>query len=119
MKKIYHLALGAVAAFILLSSCQEESDLVVDRIASPVLLEVDTVGANNTTAFFFELDKSGIMDHTIGIDSVAIPGLSIEVFTAGSLLGTFTTDNSGAIFIPTDNGATYAGEFKGVKFRFQ
>lgn len=119
MKRIYQLAFVAVVALLMFSSCQEESDIVLERIASPVLLEIDTAGLDNTIAIFYELDKSGIMDHTVGIDSITISGLSIEVSSAGILLGTFTTDSEGAISIPTDEGATYAGEYKGIRFRFQ
>ena len=51
------------------------------------------------TAYFYELDKSGILDHTVGIDSIPVADLSLEVFAAGASVGTFTTDASGSFFV--------------------
>ena len=119
MKKIYQFAFVAVAALFIFSSCEDESDLALDRVASPVLLVTDPISDSEVMATFYELDKSGILDHTVGIDSIPIPNLSIEVFAAGASVGTFSTDNSGAIVVQSTEGLSYAGEHKGVKFRFQ
>lgn len=119
MKKIYQLTFVAVAALLVFSSCQEESDLILDRVASPVLLVTNPVGEGEVRATFYELDKSGILDHTVGIDSIPIPDLSIEVFAAGASVGIFNTDSEGAIIVQDAGSLVYAGEYKGVKFRFQ
>jgi len=119
MKKIYQLAFVAVAALLVFSSCQDETDLVLDRVASPVLLVTDPVSETEVKATFYELDKSGILDHTVGIDSIPIPNLSIEVFSGSTSVGTFSTDNSGAIIVEDAGSLVYAGEYKGTKFRFQ
>lgn len=84
-----------------LVSCDEE-DPFVDRTVSPVLIVFDDVSGylaaggltavptvtkkvsqvNYTdpvilTASFYELDKSGILNHTIGIDSIPVSNLAI------------------------------------------
>ncbi|MEM8967760.1 MAG: hypothetical protein AAGE93_15175 [Bacteroidota bacterium] len=119
MKKIYQLALTAVVALLILTSCEEEPDMAFDRVASPVLLVTDPVGTDDIQATFYELDKSGILDQNIGIDSIPIPNLSIEVFSSNASLGTFTTDASGAITVQDLGDLAWVGEYKGVKFRFQ
>lgn len=119
MKKIFQLTLATATALIILSSCQEESDLVLDRVTSPVLLVTDPISESEIQATFYELDKSRILDHTVGIDSIPIPNLSIEVFSGSTSVGTFSTDNSGAIVVEDAGGLIYVGEFKGTKFRFQ
>src|SRR5690606_20530179 len=87
---------------ILFISCDEE-DPFVDRVVSPVLIVFDDVpgylaGCGLTAipsvtkkvsdvnytepvdlrASFYELDKSGILDHNIGIDSIPVSNLSIR-----------------------------------------
>jgi hypothetical protein len=86
---------------VILASCNEE-DPFVDRVEAPVLLDFDEVtgylasggltsvpsvtktvtAANYANAVVlsltvYELDKSGILDHTVGIDSIPVPGLKI------------------------------------------
>ena len=120
MKKIYHIVLAAFATLVLFSSCEEEPDMAFDRVASPVLLITDLNEATDEMqATFYELDKSGILDQNIGIDSIPVQNLSIEVFSESSSLGTFTTDASGSILVQNLPGLIYAGEYKGVRFRFQ
>jgi len=120
MKTIYKLF--ALALFVsAMMSCTEESDLAISRVVSPVVIETEDVSAAQVRATFFELDKSGLLDHTVGIDSIAVPGLSIEVFASGASIGSFTTDGSGAIVI--DYAGTkpseYAGTHKGIAFRIK
>ena len=119
MKKIYQLALTAVAALLILSSCEEEPEMAFDRVASPVLLVTDPVGTDEIQATFYELDKTGILDQNVGIDSMPISNLSIEVFSGSSSIGTFTTDTNGSIVVPSVSDLVWAGEYNGVKFRFQ
>lgn len=91
-----------LAGAILFISCDEE-DPFVDRVVSPVLIVFDDVpgylaGGGLTAipsvtkkvsdgnytepvvlrASFYELDKSGILDHNIGIDSIPVSNLSIR-----------------------------------------
>ena len=104
---------------VTLTSCEDESDMAVNKVASPVLLELkDSPG--ELTAYFFELDKSGILDHTVGIDSIPLANLQVEVFASTSSLGVFTTDDSGS-FLITYAGKKpneFAGAYKGTAFRF-
>jgi len=64
----------------------EEDELAFDIVASPVLAvfeDVESVSANEIAvmATFYELDKSGILDKNVGIDSMRIANLPVEVFT--------------------------------------
>ena len=70
-------------------------------------------------AYFYELDKSGILDPTVGIDSILVADLSIKGFAASASVGTFTTDASGSFIVSyTGNKPNeYAGSHKGIAFR--
>ncbi|MGB3588421.1 MAG: hypothetical protein WBA23_17860 [Tunicatimonas sp.] len=119
MKNIFQLTLLSVATLLVLSSCQDETDLVLDRVASPVLLVTDPVGTDEIQATFYELDKTGILDQNVGIDSMPISNLSIEVFSGSTSIGTFTTDTEGSIVVQSASDLAWTGEYKGVRFRFQ
>ena len=115
------LILLAAMIVVTVTSCDDVSDMAVNKVASPVLLDVKATGTNEVTAFFYELDKSGILDHTVGIDSIPVADLAIEVFAASAPVGTFTTDGSGS-FIVTYAGTKpneYAGSHKGIAFRIK
>lgn len=96
------LNLSLALLMVVLLSCDEE-DPFVDRTVSPVLIVFDDVNGYlagggltavpNVTrkvsqlnyaepvilrASFYELDKSGILDHTIGIDSLPVSNLAIR-----------------------------------------
>jgi len=117
----YILILLAAMIIVSVTSCEDESDMAVNKVASPVLLDVKTTGANQVTAYFYELDKSGILDYTVGIDSIPVADLAIEVFAASTTVGTFTTDASGS-FIVSYTGTKpneYAGSHKGIAFRIK
>jgi hypothetical protein len=104
-----------------ITSCEDESDMAVNKVASPILLDVKNTGANEVTAYFYELDKSGILDHTVGIDSIPVANLAIEVFASSSAVGTFTTDGAGS-FVVTYVGTKpneYSGSHKGIAFRIK
>ncbi len=108
-----------VMIIITLTSCEDESDMAVNKVASPVLLELqDSPG--ELTAFFFELDKSGILDHTVGIDSIPLVSLEVEVFATTGSMGVFTTDGNGSFLVPYTEAKPneFAGEYKGIAFRF-
>jgi len=115
------LILLAAMIIVSVTSCDDVSDMAVNKVASPVLLDVKATGTNQVTAFFYELDKSGILDHTVGIDSIPVADLAIEVFAASTPVGTFTTDGSGS-FIISYTGTKpneYAGSHKGIAFRIK
>ena len=120
MKSIYNILFITLMLMVVVS-CSEESDMAITRLVSPVVIETEDVAVDQVKAIFYELDKSGILDHTVGIDSIAVPNLSIEVFASTTSLGTFTTDESGAIVVdylgakPTE----YAGSYKDIAFRIK
>jgi hypothetical protein len=76
---------------------------------------------NELTATISELDKSGIMDNTVGIKSIPVPDLLIEVFSGSTSLGTFTTDTEGKIVVTyaVTKPNEFAGSYKGVAFRIK
>lgn len=117
----YILVLMVAMIIVTLSSCEDVNDMAVNKVASPVLLDVKSTGTAEVTAYFYELDKSGSLDHTVGIDSIPVSDLSIEVFAGSSSVGVFTTDTDGS-FIVTYTGTKpneYAGIHKGVAFRIK
>jgi hypothetical protein len=117
----YILVLMVAIVIVTLSSCEDVSDMAVNKVAAPVLLDVKNTGTAEITAIVYELDKSGILDHTVGIDSIPVTNLSIEVFAGTSSVGVFTTDTEGK-FIVAYTGAKpneYAGVHKGVAFRIK
>ena len=120
MKTIYRI-IGPIILAIIMVNCSEESDLAIRRVVSPVVIEVEATGSEEVTATFFELDKSGILDHTVGIDSIPVSNLSIEVFATGVTLGSFTTDSSGKIIVSYTGTKPneYAGSYKGIAFRIK
>ncbi|MCG8318121.1 MAG: hypothetical protein MI921_01350 [Cytophagales bacterium] len=105
MKYILTLAKTCLWLLLLtyLPACEETEDTEFDILASPVLATFEGQNFKATesvavTATFYELDKSGILDHNIGIDSMAISGLDIRVFINGSTkIGDFVTDAEGQI----------------------
>jgi hypothetical protein len=117
----YILLLLTAMIIVTLTSCEDVSDMAVNKVASPVLLDVKNTAADQVTAYFYELDKSGIMDHTVGIDSIPLSNLSIEVFAASASVGVFTTDADGS-FTVTYVGTKpneYVGTHKGIAFRIK
>jgi hypothetical protein len=117
----YILILLAAMIVVTLSSCEDVSDMAVNKVASPVLLDVKSTGANEITAYFYELDKTGILDHTVGIDSLPVSDLAVEVFAASTPVGVFTTNTEGSISISYEGTKPneYAGSYKGIAFRIK
>ncbi|MEM6768589.1 MAG: hypothetical protein AAF824_02235 [Bacteroidota bacterium] len=112
-----------------LSSCEEE-ELAFEVVASPVLAVFENTvpveaGNISVTATFYDLDKSGILDNSVGIDSVPISGLSVDVFiNEATLLGNLVTDGSGKTTFETaatnlqgSSRLEWVGEFDGQSFR--
>ena len=121
IRTTYILALLAAMIIISLAGCEDESDMAVNKVASPVLLMVEDTSTDEVTAFVYELDKSGILDHTVGIDSIPVANLAIEVFASTTSVGVFTTDSNGS-FSVTYSGAKpneYAGIHRGIAFRIK
>ncbi len=114
---------------VFLTGCLEE-DLAFDVLESPVLAQFEemTPTVDNTLklkATFYDLDKTNILDHTKGIDSIPIPGLQIRVFVLETeLVGEYTTDTKGEIIFEEDfslfQGSTrleWTGNYDDVPFR--
>ena len=120
MKKLFNCILFSAALFHL-AACNDDSDLAIKRVASPVVIETEDTSATEVTAVVTELDKSGILDNSIGIVSTPVPDLSLEVFASGISIGTFTTDVEGKIVVVyADNKPNeFAGTYKGVAFRIK
>ena len=105
MKYIYTLAktIFGILFVTYLTACEETEDTKFDILPSPVLATFEGQSFKSTesvtvTATFYELDKSGILDNSVGIDSTTISGLDIDVFIDGSQkVGDFTTDAEGSI----------------------
>ncbi|MDP5120209.1 MAG: hypothetical protein NWQ46_01335 [Spirosomaceae bacterium] len=113
MKASYKILL-LFAVTLLQVSCEAE-DPFVDREVSPLLVllagddgvassglttEPTVTSAISKAATFsvklYELDKSGILDKNIGIDSVAASGVSLEIKRrTGGTITTATTNASG------------------------
>src|SRR5690606_3161941 len=54
------------------------------------------------SASFYELDKSGILDHTIGIDSIPVAGMVIKFSKRdGTAPLEYTTNDQGKILVST------------------
>lgn len=116
-------------ATCLLASCSKD-ELAFDIIESPVLAEFETMTPAGpdmvkVKATFMDLDKSGILDHTVGIDSLPVSGLSVKVFVYESeLVGEFTTDSAGEVILEENLEALqgagkleWVGEYEETPFR--
>jgi len=118
MKSAFGIAMITLAT-LLATSCEDVSDLAIDKVAAPVVAEVEDLGTNSVAVTFFELDKSGILDKDKGIISTPVPNLGIDVFASGVMIGTFTTDGNGIIEVDytADKPNEFAGTYKGIAFR--
>ncbi|MEN0051436.1 MAG: hypothetical protein AAF806_30505 [Bacteroidota bacterium] len=126
--KLNNIIFSSLLLLLGLSSCIE-NELPFDVIESPVLAVFEDMEADSAMikikATFYELDKSGILDKDVGIDSTAISGLPIGVFIQEStLIQELTTDADGvAIFEVTldelggNNRLEYVGNYKETPFR--
>ena len=125
---IYFGIIGILMTVLLSSSCTSD-ELAFDVIESPVLALFDgpitTDDMMTITATFYELDKSGILDQSIGIDSTLISNMTIKIFTDDDvMLDELTTDTNGQIEFTkalSDIGSTsrleWAGNYNDVPFR--
>ncbi len=127
IKAVFSLSL-AMALSLLLTSCIED-ELAFDIIESPVLAVFEDMEAEpeslKVKATFYDLDKSGILDHTVGIDSIPVANMSVSVYVfEDELIGEFTTDPNGEILFEKTldelQGASrleWVGSFEDTQFR--
>ncbi len=97
-----------------LAACTKVDDPFVDRVVAPVLVVIDNAmgdgggqtgepvvsqkvaGPVTLAVKIYELDKSGILNKAVGIDSIPVTSLAIKLTTrAGIALGDLTTDKTG------------------------
>ncbi|SHN12403.1 hypothetical protein SAMN04488057_10781 [Cyclobacterium lianum] len=118
-------------------SCVEAVELATPNVAAPVLVVLEGNEFEATTGVavegsFYELDKSGILDRTVGIDSIPVSGLDITVFiNQTEEISTLTTDAQGKILfqnpwnslgVPDPSSGTqirleFAGTYNDIAFR--
>ena len=106
-----------------LAGCRKEEDPFVDRVQSPVLVWIEnadrkdylaggglyaeptvSVPANQLetpvqlTAVIYELDKSGLLNHQVGIDSIPVANLAITLqLRNGTRIADLVTDENGRV----------------------
>lgn len=136
-------------ALTALAGCTKKDDPFVDRVAAPVLVVIDNAagdgggltaepvinqkvnGPVTMAVRIYELDKSGILDTKVGIDSIPVTSLSIKLtLRSGTALGELKTDGTGKASLTktwTELGVaapkagssvqlTWSGEYKGQAF---
>lgn len=114
---------------IFLVSCSKD-DLAFDIIESPVLAQFEALGDADpgvlkVKATFLDLDKTGILDQNIGIDSLPVAGLEIKVYVFESdLVGELMTSSDGTVIFEEDisnlQGASrleWVGTYEDTPFR--
>jgi hypothetical protein len=106
---------GLLAAGGLLAGCEKKEDPFVDRVVAPVLVVVDGAadgggqtaepvatqkisGSVTMSVRIYDLDKSGILNHAVGIDSIPVASLTIKLAKRdGTVLANLITDNAGKV----------------------
>lgn len=104
----YSISALIILSVFVIQSCVEAEDLVTANVASPVLImfQGSTFSGEapvNVGSTFLELDKTYILDHTRGIDSIPVANLEIKVMINHvNEIATLTTDELGkAVFTAT------------------
>lgn len=136
--KCYQSVVCLLTVFtVCLSSCEKTDELTTPKLDSPllILLSGTSFAADAPVAVqgtFYQLDKAGILDHTVGIDSIPMANLVVTVFVNHTTeVGSMTTDSNGkATFTaswemiglsnPKTNNQVrleFASELNGVPFR--
>ncbi|GAB3234256.1 hypothetical protein J0A67_20355 [Algoriphagus aestuariicola] len=137
-KFIRNISLILALSLLLFSqACVETEDLVTPNVAAPVLILLEgtsfpatsTVSVNSKT---LELDKTNILDHNLGIDSIPVPNLALDVYVASTRkVASLTTNAEGnaelviswadlGIEAPTSGTQVrleFAGTHKSIAFR--
>ena len=123
-----HPLLLILPLLLVFTSCVNE-ELAFTVEASPVLGLIEpatsTDGMLSYTGTFYELDKSGILDNNIGIDSIPVSGLELSISSqTREVLQTVMTDGEGrATFTVAADELTgvtrleWAGTHNGLAFR--
>lgn len=146
MKKILTYSLVFYAA-ISFSSCKVD-DPFVDRVVAPVLVDIvgaafgapisteptvayPVTGKVMLTARLLELDKSGILDKNIGIDSIPVANIPMKItLRGGASLGEVISNAQGVVSlektwadlgVPSPEAGTvvkisWSGSYKGIAF---
>ncbi len=139
MKKSSHIVflLSVLSLFGLLQACVDAEDLATPNVPSPVLVLVEGTAFAATSPVsvnsrFLELDKTNILNNSIGIDSIPVPNLGIKVFiNTTTEVASFTTgtDGTGNLSVSwEDLGLSsassgsqvrleFAGTYKSIPFR--
>lgn len=107
------LVSSLLMAGALFVGCEKKVDPFVDRVVAPVLVVVEGApdgggqtaepvvtqkisGPVTMTIRVFDLDKSGILNYQIGIDSIPVPSLAIKLTKRdGTTIADLTTDQAG------------------------
>lgn len=143
------LAINVILWVTALAGCNKVNDPFVDRVVAPVLVVIDNAtgdgggqtgepvvsqrvaGPVTLGVKIYELDKSGILNKAVGIDSIPVTSLTIKLTTrAGMAVADLKTDGTGKASIAktwaelgiTDPKAgssvslTWTGEYKGQAF---
>lgn len=125
------------ACLFMLQACVEVDDLVTPNVASPVLIMLQGTTFKGDSpvvvgSTILELDKTHILDHNKGIDSIPVPNLTLRVMINHvNEITTITTNNMGrAVFsaswqqlglttaqIGNQVRLEFVGEHKNVPFR--
>ena len=128
MKTMKYPIIFSLLIGLIFTSCLKD-DLAFDVVESPVLAVFEDMGAgtDNLTvkATFYDLDKSGILDHTIGIDSIPVANMEISVFIlSNQLVETLTTDASGEVVFDVpwtelagSSRLEWVGQYDDIDFR--
>ncbi len=146
-----YLVLLATGAGVLFSGCKKEEDPFVDRVQAPVLVVIEgssgylagggqyyepVVNAKvdapvALAASIYELDKSGLLNNAVGIDSIPVAGLAITLVRRdGTKIADLTTDEAGKVLLTaswsdlgvaapkagSSVGLSWSGQHKGQTF---
>src|SRR5690606_2418030 len=124
--KIY-LVLVAFVTIAFTQSCVEAEDLATPNVASPVLVllegtSFDAASPVTVWSRFLELDKTNILDHTKGIDSIPVSNLDISVFINNTnevaKLVTDTRGSADLVLSWSDLGLSEASSGSSVRLEF-
>lgn len=127
----------ALTLALLAQACVEAEDLVTPNVAAPVLLLLSGTSFPATSSVSvssqtFELDKTNILDHNLGIDSIPVPNLQLEVYVETTRkVASLTTNSEGIakleiswVDLGLDAPASgtqirleFTGTYKGTAFR--
>lgn len=149
MKRYNTLLVALLLATAGLTACEKKVDPFIDRVVAPVLVLIDNatgdgggltaepvvsqkISAPVTMAVrIYELDKAGILNNKVGIDSIPVASLALKLTTrTGLAIADLKTDATGKASIsktwaelgvaaPASGSSvllTWTGEYKGQAF---